>query len=78
MTPIKNEDKKHKSGFSNDYLLTYVLPGVIILAMLLLAAIIACVLHKRKYSGKMELGKINKLIDFFFVDKTNNQMFVFL
>lgn len=40
----------------DDYLLTFVLPAVIILAMLLLASIVACVLHRRRLTGKMELG----------------------
>lgn len=44
------------SGLKDDYLLTFVLPAVIILAMLLLASIIACVLHRRRMTGKMELG----------------------
>ncbi|XP_065087840.1 uncharacterized protein Dg isoform X2 [Ochlerotatus camptorhynchus] len=40
----------------DDYLLTFVLPAVIILAMLLIASIIACVLYRRRLTGKMELG----------------------
>ncbi|KFB44386.1 AGAP005162-PB-like protein [Anopheles sinensis] len=40
----------------DDYLLTFVLPTVIILIMLLFAFIIACVLYKRRLTGKMELG----------------------
>uniref|UniRef100_A0A2M4AJI0 Dystroglycan 1 n=2 Tax=Anopheles triannulatus TaxID=58253 RepID=A0A2M4AJI0_9DIPT len=40
----------------DDYLLTFVLPTVIILVMLLIASIIACVLYKRRLTGKMELG----------------------
>lgn len=40
-----------------DYLLTFVLPAVIIIAMLLFASIIACYLHRhRRMTGKMELG----------------------
>lgn len=53
--PIKTEDKPAPT-FKDDYLLTFVLPAVIILAMLLLASIIACVLHRRRLTGKMELG----------------------
>lgn len=41
----------------DDYLLTFVLPSVIIIVMLLIAAIIACILYKRRLTGKMELGK---------------------
>lgn len=40
----------------DDYLLTFVLPAVIILAMLLIASIIACILYRRRLTGKMELG----------------------
>ncbi|XP_055606975.1 uncharacterized protein LOC129754770 isoform X2 [Uranotaenia lowii] len=40
----------------DDYLLTFVLPAVIILAMLLIASLIACVLYRRRLTGKMELG----------------------
>ncbi|XP_055535909.1 uncharacterized protein LOC129724776 isoform X3 [Wyeomyia smithii] len=43
----------------DDYLLTFVLPAVIILAMLLIASIIACVLYRRRLTGKMELEYIN-------------------
>ncbi|XP_052873583.1 uncharacterized protein LOC128278897 [Anopheles cruzii] len=43
----------------DDYLLTFVLPTVIILIMLLIAFIIACVLYKRRLTGKMELEYIN-------------------
>lgn len=59
--PMKPDDNG-TSSFKDDYLLTFVLPAVIIVAMLLLAAIIACVLHRRRMTGKMELGtrKINE------------------
>uniref|UniRef100_A0A182NMI6 Dystroglycan 1 n=1 Tax=Anopheles dirus TaxID=7168 RepID=A0A182NMI6_9DIPT len=40
----------------DDYMLTFVLPTVIILVMLLFASVIACVLYKRRLTGKMELG----------------------
>ncbi|XP_041773507.1 uncharacterized protein LOC121594384 isoform X1 [Anopheles merus] len=43
----------------DDYLLTFVLPSVIIIVMLLIAAIIACILYKRRLTGKMELEYIN-------------------
>lgn len=44
------------SGLKDDYLMTFILPAVIILAMIFLACIIACVLHRRRMTGKMELG----------------------
>lgn len=43
--------------FKDDYLLTFVIPAVVILAMIFLTCIIACVLHRRRLTGKMELGK---------------------
>ncbi|XP_058832010.1 uncharacterized protein LOC131690329 isoform X4 [Topomyia yanbarensis] len=43
----------------DDYLITFVLPAVIILAMLLIAFIAACVLYRRRLTGKMELEYIN-------------------
>lgn len=54
--PVKTDDTPH-STFSDDYLLTFVLPAVVIIAMILIAAIIACCLHRRRMTGKMELGK---------------------
>lgn len=55
VVPIKPDDTKGAS-FKDDYLLTFALPAIIIVAMLLLACIIACFLHRRRMSGKMELG----------------------
>ncbi|XP_037915722.1 dystroglycan isoform X5 [Hermetia illucens] len=55
VVPKKTEEKK-VSSFTDDYLFTFIVPAVIILVMLLLASIIACVLHRRRLTGKMELG----------------------
>lgn len=41
----------------DDNLLTIVLPGVIILSMLFLTCIIACILYRKRSTGKLELGK---------------------
>lgn len=54
--PIKPDDTKGAT-LKDDYLLTFALPAIIIVAMLFLACIIACILHRRRMSGKMELGK---------------------
>lgn len=54
--PIGGNSDDGPASFKDDYLLTFVLPAVIIVAMLLLATIIACVLHRRRITGKMELG----------------------
>ncbi|XP_037036567.1 dystroglycan isoform X3 [Bradysia coprophila] len=53
--PVKTDDTQ-QSNFSDDYLLTFVLPAVVIILMILIAAIIACCLHRRRMTGKMELG----------------------
>lgn len=57
VTALPPPETPPSSGLKDDYLLTFVLPAVIILAMLLLASIIACVLHRRRMTGKMELGR---------------------
>lgn len=55
--PIKTAGEKTTSNnMKDDYLLTFIVPAVIILAMLFLGSIIACVLHRRRMTGKMELG----------------------
>ncbi|XP_055323853.1 uncharacterized protein LOC129578779 isoform X4 [Sitodiplosis mosellana] len=53
--PIKPDDSD-PLNFKDDHLLTFILPAVIILAMLFLTCIIACVLHRRRMTGKMELA----------------------
>lgn len=44
----------------DDNLLTIVLPAVIILSMLFLTCIIACILYRKRSTGKLELGKYGK------------------
>ncbi|XP_057333424.1 dystroglycan 1-like isoform X2 [Microplitis mediator] len=47
-----------RGGVDNDdYLITFVLPAIIIAAMLALAGIIACILYRRKRSGKMSVSE---------------------
>lgn len=41
--------------WSDDYLLTFIVPGSIITIMLLLAAVIACILYRRRRTGKLGL-----------------------
>lgn len=41
--------------WSDDYLLTFIVPGIIITVMLLLAAVIACILYRRRRTGKLGL-----------------------
>ncbi|XP_032520164.2 dystroglycan 1 isoform X2 [Danaus plexippus] len=40
----------------SDYLVTFVVPAVVIICMIVVAAIIACVLYKRRRTGKMSVG----------------------
>ncbi|XP_050674389.1 dystroglycan 1 isoform X2 [Leptidea sinapis] len=40
----------------SDYLLTFVIPAVVIVCMILLAGIVACVLYRRRRTGKMSVG----------------------
>lgn len=43
------------ADWSDDYLLTFIVPGIIITVMLLLAAVIACILYRRRRTGKLGL-----------------------
>ncbi|KAK0080102.1 hypothetical protein PV326_008336 [Microctonus aethiopoides] len=53
-----SDDSTSVDGASNDdYLITFVLPAIIIAAMLIFAGIIACVLYRRKRSGKMSVSE---------------------
>ncbi|XP_025266247.1 dystroglycan isoform X2 [Camponotus floridanus] len=51
------DDSTSVGAFRDDYLLTFVLPAIIIAAMLIVAGIIACVLHRRRRSGKMSVSE---------------------
>nr|XP_031833366.1 dystroglycan-like isoform X1 [Nomia melanderi]XP_031833367.1 dystroglycan-like isoform X1 [Nomia melanderi]XP_031833369.1 dystroglycan-like isoform X1 [Nomia melanderi]XP_031833370.1 dystroglycan-like isoform X1 [Nomia melanderi]XP_031833371.1 dystroglycan-like isoform X1 [Nomia melanderi] len=51
------DDSTSVGTFHDDYLITFVLPAIIIAAMLILAGIIACVLYRRRRSGKMSVSE---------------------
>ncbi|XP_053985711.1 dystroglycan 1-like isoform X2 [Hylaeus volcanicus] len=51
------DDSTSVGAFHDDYLITFVLPAIIIAAMLVLAGIIACVLYRRRRSGKMSVSE---------------------
>lgn len=51
------DDSTSIGAFHDDYLLTFVLPAIIITVMLVLAVIVACVLHRRRRSGKMSVNE---------------------
>lgn len=62
-TPTHIEEEEHKPGVSdniegedNEYLINFIIPAVIIAAMLFLAAIIACCLYHRRRYGKMTMA----------------------
>ncbi|XP_017790857.1 PREDICTED: dystroglycan-like isoform X2 [Habropoda laboriosa] len=50
------DDSTAVGAFHDDYLLTFVLPAVIVIVMIILTGIVACVLHRRKRSGKMSVS----------------------
>ncbi|KAL7046625.1 hypothetical protein ACKWTF_002663 [Chironomus riparius] len=53
---VDRPDEKETPIINQEVLITYVLPSAIILLMLLIALLIACLLYKRRNTGKMELG----------------------
>jgi len=52
-----SEDSPAVGTSNDDYLITFVLPAIIIAAMLILTGIIACVLYRRRRSGKMSVSE---------------------
>lgn len=50
-------DSMAKGARQEEYLITFVLPAVIIAVMFILAGIIACILYKRRRSGKMSVSE---------------------
>lgn len=55
--PPVDGDSTSVGAFHDDYLITFVLPAIIIAIMLILAGIIACVLYRRRRSGKMSVSE---------------------
>ena len=55
-SPGQPLDDTQQVGSSDEYLVTFVVPAVIIAAMLILAGIVACVLYRRRRTGKMNVG----------------------
>lgn len=51
------DDSTSVGAAREDYLVTFVLPVVIIAAMISLAGVIACILYKRRRSGKMSVSE---------------------
>lgn len=55
---IPMEDLPPPPSTHEDYLVTFIVPAVIIAAMLFLAGIAACVLYRRRRTGKMAVGGV--------------------
>ncbi|XP_014612825.1 PREDICTED: dystroglycan-like isoform X2 [Polistes canadensis] len=51
------DDSTSVGAFHDDYLITFVLPAIIVAAMLIFAGVIACILYKRRRSGKMSVSE---------------------
>lgn len=49
-------DETSKTASSDDYLITFIVPIAVIVCMLFVAALIACILYKRRRTGKMSVG----------------------
>lgn len=68
-----NEVHEDDPSWADDYLLTFIVPGIIITLMLLLAAVIACVLYRRRRTGKLGLeerrGFVSKGIPIIFAEE---------
>ncbi|CAH0724390.1 unnamed protein product, partial [Brenthis ino] len=54
-TNLQNKATNASPEYS-DYLVTFVIPAVVIVCMIVVAGIIACVLYRRRRTGKMSVG----------------------
>lgn len=50
------EDNSYPIGVDEDYLLTFVIPAVLIAMMLILASIVACLFYRKRRASKMGIG----------------------
>ncbi|XP_035434748.1 dystroglycan 1 isoform X5 [Spodoptera frugiperda] len=50
------QNNKASNAADPNYLVTFIIPAIVIVCMILLAAIIACVLYRRRRTGKMSVG----------------------
>ncbi|XP_062529974.1 dystroglycan 1 isoform X6 [Bombyx mori] len=51
-----SQNSKTGSAAEQSYLVTFIIPAVVIVCMILLAGVIACVLYRRRRTGKMSVG----------------------
>lgn len=57
-------DEQAAADASDEYMITFVVPAVIIAAMLALAGVVACVLYRRRRTGKMNVEDDERLNNF--------------
>merc|ERR1712020_705720 len=57
-SPDTTGDPIHDLLPHQEYLLAFVVPGLIIISMLLLAILIACILHRKRKAGKLDMFKL--------------------
>ena len=60
-SPDTTGDPIHDLLPHQEYLLAFVVPGLIIISMLLLAILIACILHRKRKAGKLDMFKTEAL-----------------
>ncbi|XP_022912998.2 uncharacterized protein [Onthophagus taurus] len=53
--PPVDEGGSSSNSYQDEYLVTFIVPAIIITAMLLLAGVFACILYRRRRSGKMNV-----------------------
>ena len=59
--PATTVDPIHDLLPPQEYILAFVVPALIIVSMLLLALAIACVLHRKRRAGKLDMFKTEAL-----------------
>ncbi|CAG9795714.1 unnamed protein product [Diatraea saccharalis] len=53
---VNHQSSSKTASADNGYLVTFIIPAVVIVCMILVAGIIACVLYRRRRTGKMSVG----------------------
>ena len=59
--PDSTEDPIYDLLPPQEYIIAFVVPALIIVGMLLLAVLIACVLHKKRKAGKLDMFRTETL-----------------
>ncbi|XP_048483992.1 dystroglycan 1 isoform X4 [Plutella xylostella] len=52
----KTLQKKGEDGGYTEYLVTFIIPIIVVVCMILVAGVVACVLYRRRKTGKMSVG----------------------